>query len=375
MPSRPSQALTMLACACVAGVSPACSTGTSRPPEAPVRLAPEFTVNHDAWREVGYRWDWTSRPPLRLGGQIAFADAFEDIVIVQGADEMISVIEAPTGKIRWHRPVGDTATRFLGNVRRNGSIIVTNETELFEFDLDTGNTLDRIPLKTIATTRPILFGDIAVLGTSAGRLIALDMVEEIRRWEYQFDGEIRTPPLRIDDNTLSVVSTRGELRTLEADTANTVSSARISGDAGDSMVTDGEYIYLASLDQSVYAFDIHTGERAWRIRDSAPVTVQPVLIGGVLFVTTRDTGLTAITAKTGEILWSNPDIGGWVVTTNDSDLMVWNGRALLRVDAQRGDVIAVSEFDNLAGLRADSSEQGTIYAITRDGAVARFSAR
>lgn len=373
MPHRSLCALTLLALCGLTGCA-FDSSGGSTVSEA-ATLAGPYEVNHEAWGGVGYRWEWTSQPPLTRNGRIAFADAYEDLLIVQDTGAMLSVIEAPTGKIRWNTQVGNTATRFLGNVRRDGSVIVTNETELFEFDLKSGNTLDRTPINTIATTKPVLYGDTAVLGVTPGRALAFDLKNNIMLWDYRFDGQIEVPPLKVDDNRVTVISSRGDIRTLAVDAARTISSGRISGDAGDTLVTDGYFQYIASVDQSVYAYEIETGERMWRIRDSAPVLVQPVLLGETLYVTTKDTGLTAILGETGEVLWSNPAIGGWVVTTNDSDLMVWNGRDLIRVDAERGDVIAKTSLENLSGLRADAPEDGNIYAITLNGAVAKFSAR
>lgn len=375
MTIRPPRALGLLALIGAAGLMPACSSTPAAPPESGARIAGEYEVNHDAWRSVGYRWEWTSRPPLTRNGVIAFADAFDDVVVVQDSGAMVSVIENPTGRIRWNTQVAQTNTRFLGNTRRNGSIVVTNETELYELDLRTGNTLDRSPVGGIATTKPVFFGDRAVLATAAGRIVVIDTRTDLRVYEYQFDGLIETPPHKVDEDRVAVISTRGEIRTLEVDSARSLSSARISGDAGDWLVSEGDSLFIGSLDQSIYGYDMFDGHRMWRVRSSAPVIVQPVLIDGVLYATTADLGLAAIDSLSGEILWNNAAIGGWVVTTNDGDLMVWTGGDLLRVDAARGDVIASTPIQNVSGLRADAQQDGNIFAITATGALAKFSPR
>jgi outer membrane protein assembly factor BamB len=369
-------ALTALGLLAAAGVLPACgSGGPTRPAAADTGPIPEFSVDHNAWNELGYRWEWTTRPPTTRDGVIAFADAYEDLLVIQDTGAMVSVIEAPTGRVRWNRQAAQTNTRFLGNVRRDGSVVVTNETQLFEFDLRTGNTVDLTQINGIATTRPVFFGDKAVLATAEGRVVALDTRQNLRVWEYQFDGLIETPPLKIDENRVAGISTRGEIRVLDVGTARTISTGRISGDSGDWMVSDAEFLFIGSLDQSVYGYDMADGTRLWRLRSSAPVTIQPTLIGETLYVTTADTGLTAVDAISGEIRWKNTDLGGWVLTTQDGDLMVWTGGELLRVDAERGDLISRARFDALSGLRTDSQDEGDIYAISKDGAVARFSPR
>lgn len=375
MTIRPPAALRVLALAGTALLLGACSSTQNTPAPAQDRPAAAFAVDHEAWNGLGYRWEWTSRPPRMPGGVIEFVDAYEDVLVVQDSRAMVSVVETPTGRVRWNKQAAETNTRFLGNTRRDGSVVVTNETELYEFDLRTGNTVDRTAVEGIATTRPVFYGRLGVLGTAAGRLIAIDTDNDIRVWEYQFDGQIETPPLRVDEERVAAVSTRGEIRTLSVADARTQSSARISGDAGEELVTDGEFLFVGSLDQSVYGYDLNDGFRLWRLRSSAPVTVQPVLHDGVLFATTVDTGLTAIDAVTGEILWSNTDLGGWVVSTNDGDLMVWSGMDLMRVDAERGDLIARQRFPGLSGVRADRLEDGNLYAVARDGSIAKFSPR
>lgn len=375
MTTRPLAALRVLAIAGTAALLGACSST----PSAPARTEPapraSFAVDHDAWRSLGYRWEWTSRPPRLPGGVIEFVDAYEDLLVVQDSRAMVSVIEAPTGRIRWNKQVAETNTRFLGNARRNGSVVVTNETELFEFDLRTGNTLDRTPIQGIATTKPVFYGRLAVLGTAAGRLIALDTDNNIRVWEYQFDGQVESPPLRLDDERVAAISTRGQVRSLFIDGPRTQSSGRISGDSAEMMVSDGEFLFIGSLDQSVYGYDLNDGHRLWRLRSSRPVTVQPVLHNQVLYVTTADTGLAAIDAITGETLWSNQRLGGWVVATNDDTLIVWTGADLLSVDPARGDLISRTRLPDVAGIRADRLENGNLFAIARDGSIAKFSPR
>lgn len=378
LPTRPRamRALSVLALLAAAVGLPACSSG-SPAPRGGTRLAEPQKVDFDAWAGVGYRWEWTSSPPLTADGQIQFAEAFEDLMVVQDTGAMVSVLEAATGRIRWNKQVAETNTRFHGLTRREGAVVVTNETELFEFDLTTGNTLDRTPVNGIATTRPVFFGPLAVIGTAEGRLVAIDTRYDIRAWEYQLDGQVETDPLVVDENRVAGISTLGDLRILEVgeSTARGLASMRVSGDAGDLMVTDGYYLFLASLDQSVYGYDTDDGTRLWRLRSSAPVTVQPVLLDGVVYTTTADTGMVAIDGVTGETLWTNRDFGGWVVTTSRGDLMIWTGRELLRVDAARGDVISRASLPGLSGLRADKPVDGNIYAISADGSVAKFSPR
>jgi len=388
MPTRHPRLLISLACLTAAGLLGACSTASSTSSSNSgsdsgsglygakgVALAPDYEVDHDAWEALGFRWEWNSRPPMVKGGQMQYADAYDDVIVLQDSGSLLSVIETSTGKVRWYKQVRETVTRFVGNTRQGDSIIVANETELFEFDVNTGNTIDRTDLKTIATTRPAMFGEMAIIGNASGRLIAIDTKNDVRIWEYQYDGLLESPPIAIDDFTVAAVSTTGDLRVLDVDSARTKASARISGNAGGDMLTDGEFLFIGSIDQSVYAFDLFDGSRVWRHRSGAPVTIQTTLIYETLFATTKDSGLIAFDAVTGDTLWTNPDIGGWVVTTTDDDLIIWTGGEILRVDPERGDVIARTVLSRVSGVRSNTLINGEIFVISAEGTVAKFSAR
>lgn len=377
MPTRPLRALSLPLTAALLA-APLSGTGcssTAATPRGKVVLAGDTTIDHDAWKALGYRWDWTSRPPLIKGARIAFAEVQTDAIVLQDSASMVSVIEPSTGRVRWNTQASQTSTRFFAPVRRDDSLIVTNETDLYEFDLATGNTRDRTALGTIATTAPVMYDQIAVLGTAGGRLIAVDTKLDIRLWEYDFDGLLETTPTRVDDFTVAAISAKGQIRTLDVDDARTISSCRISGDASEPMVSDGSGLFIASQDQSLYGYETSDGSRIWRIRSSAPVTAQPVLIDGTLYATTADTGLLAVNADTGETLWTNRSIGGWVVTTSGGDLIVWNGRDLMRVDADRGDLISSTTPGGVVGIRSNTPMSGFLVAIFADGATAKFSPR
>lgn len=381
MPTSPSRLLTALACLSAAGLT-ACSTTQSTSSAsadvdtvAGVVIAPTYEVDHEAWKKLGFRWEWNARPPMVAGGQMEYADAYDDVIVVQDTGSLVSVIEASTGKVRWFKQVRDTVTRFVGTTRQGDSLFIANETELFELAIQTGNTLDRTDLNTIATTRPVMFGELAVFGNAAGRLMAMDTKNDVRIWEYQFDGLLESPPIAIDSSTVAAISTTGEVRVLDVDSARTEAASKISGNAGGEMVTDTELLYIGSLDQSVYAYDLFDGSRAWRHRSSGPVTIQPTLIDETLFATTADSGLIAFDAFTGEQLWSNPGIGGWVVTTSDGDLIVWTGREIARVDAVRGDIISRVELLEVSGIRSNTPIDGEIFVISAAGTVAKFAAR
>jgi outer membrane protein assembly factor BamB len=364
-----------IALASLAGCSSTQSTeGADQPATTNERAS--WAIDHDGWGELGYQWEWTGYPPLARNAVINHATAYDDVLTFLGSGSTLSVLEANTGKVRWSRQIDRPTTRFVDPVRRDGILYTASDTDLWEIDLKNGNTLDRDSLGTLANTPPLLIGNLAIFGTLSGELFAFQMENDFKLWSYKLDGPINQPAIDLGDGMIGAISEKGEIRTLDATNAHTGMTTRIAGGSDTTLLTDYFGIYVASLDQSLYAFDIADGFRFWRVRSSAPITVQHTLHEGVIYASTRDQGLMAIDASSGDVMWSNPQISGWVTTiVDDAELMVFSGFEMLAIDKERGDIIARTPLNGISGVRTDSQVDGNIYVITLDGGVAKFGRR
>ncbi len=334
----------------------------------------DWKITHSGWASMGYEWQWTGFPPLQPGAVIDHATAYEDILVFQGSGSTLSVLEANTGKVRWSRQVDRPATVFQESIRHGETLYTASDTELWEININNGNTLDRDSLGTLVNTSPLIVDDLAIFGTLAGELFAWQMTNDFKLWSYKFDGPIHLPAIQIDGYYIAAISEKGEIRTLQTTNAHSGISVRIAGGADANLLTDGVGIYVASKDQSLYAFDVEDGFRFWRKRSSAPVVIQHTLHDGIIYATTEDTGLMAIDSATGDVIWSNEEIGGWALTVNDGhELIVWSGYELLAIDIDRGDILNKIPLTEIAGIRTDSINDGDLYVITLEGSVAKFS--
>ncbi len=350
------------------------SNSSSMSSQGTLAAADDWSIDHADWAELGYEWRWTGFPPVQPGGILDHATAYEDILVFQGSGSTLSVLETSTGKVRWSRQVDRPATVFQESVRLGDTLYTASDTELWEINVRNGNTIDRDSLGTLVNTSPLIMNNLAIFGTLSGELFAFQLANDFKLWSYRFDGPIHVPAIQIDEYYIAALSENGELRTLESINAHTGMTTRIAGGTDANILTDGIGIYIASKDQSLYAFDSSDGFRFWRKRSSEPVTVQHTLHEGIIYATTSDTGLVAIESSTGEELWKNDSIGGWVITVNDgNELIVWSGYELLAIDKDRGDVIARMPLTDIAGIRTDATDNGDIYIITLEGTVAKFS--
>lgn len=355
----------------------ACSstTSTTRAPETSADI-PEWTIDHSAWKSLGYQWEWTGYPVMGDRAYLTDMIAYNDTIVTLASDTSVSTLEPSTGKIRWSKALDRPTTQLFAPARVGNTLFLPSDTDLYELDLTTGNTLDRDAVGAIINTSPLIMGNLAFMGTTRNELIAFQFDNDFKSWGYDFGGAIQSPPVRVDDDTLAMISAAGDLRLLNAVTGSTELSTRVAGGAVTDLLVDPDTIYIPSSDQSIYAFALADGVRYWRKRTSAPITVQPVLDDGVMYASTADDGLVAIDTISGDTLWNNNDIGGWVVSiVDDDELIVWTGRELLAVDKDTGELIVGARLDNVAGVRTDTLHDSDLYVITANGSIAKFSRR
>ncbi len=359
-----------------AGVTSACSSTQTTSKAITTPDAEPWTIDHDAWHELGYRWEWTGFPLMSKGAGLTDAVTFDDAIITTASDTTVTCLESSTGKVRWAKQLDRPTTQLFEPVRVGNTLYITTDTELHELNIKNGNTLDRDNVRAIINTRPLILGNLAIFGTTRNEIFAFETTNDFLLWSYTFDGDIESPAIKVNDEIIAMVSAGGDIRVLEARSGDSILKSNIAGGTYNDMLVDNGNLFIASNDQSLYSFSLEDGSRQWRKRTSKPLTVQPTLHDGVLFASTADQGLSAFDADSGKMLWNNNDIAGWVVSiANGDELIVWTGSSLAAVDKDSGDVITSANLKGAAGVRADEFIDGNIYVISPTGALAKFTLR
>jgi hypothetical protein len=68
------------------------------------------------------------------------------------------------------------------------------------------------------------------------------------------------------------------------------------------------FLYVTAADGHVYCFNALSGKEAWRYSMGYVATGRPAVVGERAYVASNEPMLHAVNAKTGELLWSVPDI-------------------------------------------------------------------
>lgn len=379
---------TALLLALMAGVSmPSCAskkteTGAGAAGDVwapPVKKAPE--TEYERYAALGYALSWRGFPVVSRRASAEFFDVFGETLVFQDSANVLTVMDAGTGRNRWSAQVDDSVARFTGNVVANDRVYSSSDNELFVLDIKTGAILERHKLAVIVDTPPVLAGNVAVFGSPTGQVLGHSLVSRYKLWAHKMTGPVTSAPVYLgrsgnfNTDALAAVSQTGEVLVLDPRTGASISRAKIYSGLANRAVGSDELLFLASTDQSVYAIEARTGAERWRHRTERPIVDQPTIYGGRLFVTIPEQGLTCFDASSGGIEWSNRELSGSVIGLRGGRLLVWDGTTAATLDPDRGEIV---ERVTLAGVRRLMSvpfEDGSLYAVTPEGRVSKFSPR
>jgi outer membrane protein assembly factor BamB len=149
------------------------------------------------------------------------------------------------------------------------------------------------------------------IGSSDGKLYAVDLETGKENWSFQSDGKIRSSPT----------------------------------------VVDGR-VYFGSWDGNVYAVSAATGSEVWRFDTQGPVQGTPVVSGGRVMVGSRSARLFGLNAETGDLEWTHiHQDGSWV----ESSPVV------------QGDVVYVGSSDALELIAFEASSGAELWSFKTGG--------
>ncbi len=367
---------TVMAFAVMTGCESTPKRPTHKVHGTPLQRLDRFVVDPDTLKGLGYRIDWRSALPLGSDARLASIVAYDDIVVVQTADTLLSVLDTSTGKVRHSNELKDTLTTLVGNVRLGGGsglIASCTDSEAFFIDPTSGDLLDRQSFEGVLTASPTPLGSVLLANTNAGVVLAHTTASGgYPLWRFGTRNPIDAPPV-LAGSTAVVVTRTGRVVGLDAASGLKLGENSIfMGPDGSDPVASATTVYIASPDQSVYAFDGFDLSLRWRVRTAKPLHEQITLIGSVLYVPTTDEGLLALDADTGKRLWTAQDCRGVVLTSHNGKLIAWaNGRAW-SISESDGVVLGAYDLPGITSIIADRVVDGALYAVSEDVIAARL---
>jgi outer membrane protein assembly factor BamB len=356
-----------MACASLVG----CSTGGSS--SASGRAYRQGEMLTDPWADLGYRLDWRGFPVLTGRRGAERANVFDIGILVQDTQNTVTLMDYDTGRNLWVTQVGRPTTRFVGNGVYEDSVLICSDNEIYFLDAQTGTITDRQSIAVVVNTPPVVLGETAVFGSATGEVVGHSLYSGFKLWGYMLGGSMQAPPVAIGER-VGAVSEAGDVLFVRPENGTSTGRASIFGGLDNRPVADARTMYVASVDQSVYAFAGDDGRRVWRYRAESPISAQPAVVHGMLCVTIPGEGLVALDALTGERQWSNADLSGEVIGSLGDELLFWDGATLHALSADTGEPTASVPVTGAQRVFCSPVEDGDLYVVSRD-AVAKYSPR
>ena len=214
---------------------------------------------------------------------------------------------------RWSRQTVQGAFSVLKNGNRlfvNSSTAPGERATVVAIDANTGATLWSFRTRGRIASPGLVYRNLWILGSDDG-LYALDVTDGSERWFIAAASGVWTAPLLLN-GTLYFAETGGVLHAVDSTTRAERWRATIGPFPSESAVADGTLFMSAG--RAMVALDIATGAERWR-NTMTSEWMPHAVTGGRVFAGTADQRFFALSAASGETLWTHTDppaqFGDW----------------------------------------------------------------
>ncbi len=159
-----------------------------------------------------------------------------------------------------------------------------------------------IPAGVDDTGTPTMQSSGVLVGSSDGKLYAIEEVKGRIVWTFTTDGPI-TAATAVLDNRLFVANRGGSLYELDGASGKQVWRAHVNGSVAYTPALDGKCVYATTTEGSVIALDASSGRLLWQTDLKATVAAAPTLVNKeLMYVASRDGRLWTLERPTGKVV-------------------------------------------------------------------------
>lgn len=270
----------------------------------------------------------------------------------------------PVVRTGMHRKLVDSLSTPAISGRHNRVIVGTGEGIIYALHVADGSVIWRRSYRAPMVSEAIVFEvpegrpsanktgavgrELAALGASDGKLLAIDVLTGALVWKVDLDFEVTAAPT-VADGKLIVTSETNQVVALDARTGQILwSQARptrlaltMQGHARPAVAHNK--VFCAFSDGFAMAMSLDTGEIAWarplslRSGSFIDADASPIVVDNTVFVASLTDGVYALTADGGETLWHHevPDVVSLVHTGHVLFAADTSGQIYL-LDPERG---------------------------------------
>lgn len=287
----------------------------------------------------------------------------DNAIYIAYATDIFSV-NLTDGSINWRYPKEpDNSRHFYATpaIANNQLIVADYQNVLYSLDPNTGNEEWTFTNATGRYIGGVLVIDNVILAPSAdNKLYALDINGKLL-WEFETNEALWATPVS-DGERVFLPSMDHTIYALKLSDGDCLWEIDLEGAMVNSAVlSDDKILYIGTIANEVVAIDAETGKILWRFLTSGAVWSKPTLYNDTLYIGDSNGKIYALNRADGSVLWEI-DSGGSIMGSGaiNSDGLVFT--------TMEGDVIAI----NYAGEKLWSTTiDGTLYngALVEDDVI------
>jgi hypothetical protein len=240
--------------------------------------------------------------------------------------------------------------------------------------------IDKLPdflsVRFVSHVQPMVYRDVAYVGSVEGQVYAIDVATGETRWKAQASGPI-LHSLAIADSTVLAPTMRGvDAFNLQGTRLWRFDDLRLGGFWSSPAYSDGA-VLIGSLSGYFYAIDAKTGKQRWVFRAGAPIAHCPAVFGDAVYFAAEDMHAYSIDVADGKLKWKSDRMHGltvkhsWPVVAAEQGAVIFrtasvtNDHALMRAVER-----APEDYDKAQDAMREAASQKpydrTMYVLDLD---------
>jgi outer membrane protein assembly factor BamB len=284
----------------------------------PVDLVPTRT----ALERLGLERQWFAVIPLVETERLMKITLAGDMMFAQTDYAFIHAFDAESGRLLWSSQLGERTGFARGVAANSFAVFVTNANYFYALDKKTGRSIWRHDLGTIPTSPPACDEDLAMVGLTTGRLVALNLKQKddkgnetiltspYQAWKWSSGGPILTRPLPASPFTI-FGSSDGNAFVVESVDGVSLFRTTTGGPIGEGMGSFGtRTLLLPSGDNNLYGVDLFTAKVKWTFPSGAPIDQEPLVADQDIYTVNTAGNMSLIDPTNGDTKWTKPTQGG-----------------------------------------------------------------
>jgi len=204
-------------------------------------------------------------------------------------------LEAATGKLSWEYTTEDQI-RCFPSIADRYCFVAGCDSHLHVVNLDTGKGLHRIPLESPTGSTPLLWKDVAFVGTEGNEFLAVDWQKEKILWRFKMKQSVRAPTA-YQDGIVIVGGMDKAVYALDAATGKERWQFKTKGRIEGGAVIIGKRVFVPSSDSTLYVLDLQSGKQIDSLELTGKLLTAPAVADDRMFLATDEGVLTCLQSK------------------------------------------------------------------------------